>query len=76
MYGFEPYIRTMYGPDIPYNPYKVATLNIFGSKATLKSVCFFLYTFVLLNSNVSEAFCLLFLLYLNPLNVYLFVLLI
>ena len=27
MYGFDPYIRTMYGPDIPYNPYIVATLN-------------------------------------------------
>ena len=28
MYGFDPYIRTMYGPDIPYNPYIVATLHI------------------------------------------------
>ena len=26
MYRFDPYIRTMYGPDIPYNPYIVATL--------------------------------------------------
>jgi len=29
MYGFDPYIRTMYGPDIPYNPYIVATLRIY-----------------------------------------------
>ena len=28
MYGFDPYIRTMYGPDIPYNPYIVATLYL------------------------------------------------
>ena len=28
MYGFDPYIRTMYGPDIPYNPYIVATLQV------------------------------------------------
>ena len=27
MYGVDPYIRTMYGPDIPYNPYIVATPN-------------------------------------------------
>ncbi len=26
MYGIDPYIKTMYGPDIPYNPYIVATL--------------------------------------------------
>ena len=28
MYGFDPYIRTMYGPYIPYNPYIVATLSL------------------------------------------------
>ena len=25
MYGFNPYISTMYGPDIPYNTYIVAS---------------------------------------------------
>ena len=32
MYGFDPYIRTMYGPDIPYNPYIVATLYTWSTK--------------------------------------------
>ncbi len=26
--GFDPYIKTIYGPDIQYNPYMVATRNI------------------------------------------------
>ena len=28
MYGFHPYIGTISGPYIPYNPYLVATLDI------------------------------------------------
>ncbi len=32
MYVFDPYIRTMYGPDIPFNPYIVATLKLRKNK--------------------------------------------